>query len=244
MPKIVEYSYGKLFKYTMKAINPVKKAIITTDCKVHRAINIQALAVLKSDGKYQQFNMFSSYLLELNMGVVWADQDFKSSGHFYNPLKDRGLYGNTNALTLASNYYSFALGCYEAGDIRKSMFFLGAAAHLVQDVTVPQHANIKLLQEHHKFEKFVRDTFSSTPEYLVCDKGCYLEDIKEFIYNNAISAIKASKKLSYISDDEQRYYELTRRVLPLAQRSTAGLFYMFYRDVREQESSSYRSSVL
>ncbi len=235
MPTIVEYSYGKLFKYTMKAINPVKKVIMTTECAVHRLINIQALVILKNDNKIHEFNLFSHYLTELNLGVVWADQDFKSSGHFYNPSKDRGLYGNTNALTLANNYYTFALSNYESGDIKKAMFFLGAAAHLVQDMTVPQHANIKLLKEHHKFEKFVRDTFYETPDYLVYDEGCYLESIAQFIRLNAISAIKASNRHSVIFNDEKRYYEITRQVLPLAQRSTAGLFSMFYRDIQASE---------
>jgi len=242
MPTIVENSYGKLFKYTMKAINPVKKAIITTDCKVHRIINIQALAILKSDKKDQQFKFFSQYITELNMGVVWADQDFKSSGHFYSPIKNRGLYGNTNALTLASNYYTFALGHYGAGDVKRSMFFLGAAAHLVQDMTVPQHANIKLLHEHHKFEKFVRDTYMSTPEYLVYEDGCYLSDIKEFIRQNAVSAIKASKRFDKITDDVRRYYELTKYVLPLAQKSTAGLLSMFYEDMLNIENRRINSS--
>lgn len=235
MLAIVENSYGKLFQYTMKAINPFKKVIMTTECKVHRVINIQALVILKSDKKFEQFNVFSQYLTELNLGVVWADQDFKSSGHFYNPIKDRGLYGNTNALSLAKNYYTFALGYYEAGDIKRAMFFLGAAAHLVQDMTVPQHANIKLLKEHHKFEKFVRDTFLSTPEYFAYDHGCYLNDIKEFIRENAINAIKANNRLGTIIDDERRYYELTKIVLPLAQRSTAGLFSMFYDDIQSSE---------
>ena len=52
MPKIVEYSYGKLFKYTMKAINPLKKAIMTTECFVHKVINNQALIILKNDYCY------------------------------------------------------------------------------------------------------------------------------------------------------------------------------------------------
>lgn len=231
MLAIVEYSYGKLFQYTMKAINPVKKVIVTTECKVHRVINIQALAILKSDKKFGQFNLFSQYLSELNFGVVWADQDFKSSGHFYNPIKGRGLYGNTNALTLANNYYSFAVGCYESGNIKRAMFFLGAAAHLVQDMTVPQHANIKLLQEHHKFEKYVRNTITGTPEYLVYENGCYLNSIEGFIRQNAISAIKANNKLSFIVNDDRRYYELAKIVLPLAQRSTAGLFSLFYNNM-------------
>lgn len=206
---------------------------MTTDCFVHKAINNQALVILKNDKNIEQYNLFSDYITELNLGVVWADQDFKSSGHFYNPIKDKGLYGNTNACTLAKNYYTFAISYWNLGDINRAMFFLGATAHLVQDMTVPQHANVKLLKEHHKYEKFVKDTFFNCPEYLVRDNGCYLGSVQEFINHNAVCAIKANKRLSYISDDEQRYYTLSKYTIPLAQRSTAGLFMMFYKDVQE-----------
>jgi len=236
MPKIVEYSYGKLFKYTMKAINPFKKAIMTTECFVHKVINNQALLILKNDNNINQFYFFSNYIEELNLGVVWADQDFKSSGHFYNPIKERGLYGNTNALTLAKNYYTFAISYWNSGDFKRAMFFLGASAHLIQDMTVPQHANIKLLKEHHKFEKFVKDTFNTTPDYLVNNKGCYLGSVEEFVKYNSMCAIKANKRLSHINLEEERYYALSKYTIPLAQRSTAGLFMTFYKDVQENEN--------
>jgi len=235
MQKIVEYSYGKLFKYTMKAINPFKKAIMTTECYVHKVINIQALLILKNDSNIDQYNFFSDYITELNLGVVWADQDFKSSGHFYNPFKKRGLYGNTNALTLANNYYTFSKSYFKSGDIKKGMFFLGATAHLIQDMTVPQHANIKLLKEHHRFEKFVRDTFNDKPEYLVNNNGCYLSSIPEFVNYNSLYAIKANKKISYIRNEEERYYALSKLIIPLAQKSTAGLLMMFYTDACETQ---------
>jgi phospholipase C len=235
MPTIVENSYGKIFKYTMKAINPLKKAIITTECFVHKVINNQALLILKNDNYLEQYNLFSNYIAELNLGVVWADQDFKSSGHFYSPFKGRGLYGNTNALILAKNYYRFAVSYWNSGNVKGAMFFLGAAAHLVQDMTVPQHANVKLLKEHHKFEKFIRDTFYDIPEYLVSDNGFYLESVEDYIKYNSVNAIRANKRLSYIADEEERYYTLGKYTIPLAQRSTAGLFMTFYKDVQENE---------
>jgi phospholipase C len=233
MQKIVEYSYGKIFKYTMKAINPFKKAIMTTECYVHKVINIQAVLILKNDSNIEQYNLFSDYITELNLGVVWADQDFKSSGHFYNPIKKRGLYGNTNALTLSSNYYTFSKSYFESGDIRKAMFFLGAAAHLIQDMTVPQHANIELLKEHHKYEKFVKDKFNDKHGYLVNNNGCYLSSIVEFVEYNSLYAIRANKKVSYIRNEEERYHALSKLIIPMAQRTTAGLFMMFYNDVVE-----------
>lgn len=236
MPKIVENSYGKLFKYTMKAINPIKKAVMTTECFVHKAINIQALLILKNDNNTEQYELFLDYINDINLGVVWADQDFRSSGHFYNPFKDKGLYGNTNALTLAKNYYAFAISFWNSNDIIKAMFFLGAAAHLVQDMTVPQHANVKLLKEHHKFEKFVRDTFYDTPDYFVENKGCYLRNIEDFITHNSVCAIKVNKILSNIEDEDDRFSALSKYTLPLAQRTTAGLFMMFYKDVQANKN--------
>lgn len=236
MQTLVELSYGKLFKYTMKAINPFKKAIMTTECIVHKVINNQALVILKNDNYIQEYNLFSSFITELNLGVVWADQDFKSSGHFYSPIKARGLYGNTNALTLASNYYRFAINYWSIGDLKKAMFFLGASAHLVQDVTVPQHANIKLLDEHHKFEKFVRDTFYDTPEYMAANRGCYLESVEELIKHNAFCAIKANKKVSTIKNEKYRFYALTKYTLPLAQRTTAGLFLAFFKEIQSDSA--------
>lgn len=238
MQTIVELSYGKLFKYTMKAINPFKKAIMTTECIVHKVINNQALVILRNDNNLLQYNLFSSFINELNSGVVWADQDFKSSGHFFNPIKARGLYGNTNALTLAQNYYTLAISHWNSGDLRKAMFFLGAAAHLVQDMTVPQHANIKLLKEHHKFEVFVRNTFYDSPEYMSSNNGCYLESVEEFIRYNALRAIKANNKASSIKSDEYRYYMLAKYLLPLAQKTTAGLLMMFYQDVQENKKEA------
>jgi phospholipase C len=220
----------------MKAINPIKKAIITTECFVHKVINYQALLILKNDNNIDQYYFFSNYIEELNLGVVWADQDFKSSGHFYSPIKNRGLYGNTNALTLAKNYYTFAISYWNSGDIKRAMFFLGAAAHLIQDMTVPQHANIKLFKEHHKFEKFVKNTFCDTPEYLVSSEGCYLGSVEEFVQYNSVCAIQANKRLGHINDEEQRYYALSKYTIPLAQRSTAGLFMTFYKDVQESEN--------
>ncbi|MHB8064880.1 MAG: zinc dependent phospholipase C family protein, partial [Ruminiclostridium sp.] len=137
------------------------------------------------------------------------------------------------------NYYTFAISYWNSGDFKRAMFFLGAAAHLIQDMTVPQHANIKLFKEHRKFEKFVKDTFYDAPEYLVSDKGCYLGSVEEFIRYNSACAIKANKRLSYISEDEQRYYALSKYTIPLAQRSTAGLFMTFYKDVKENENKVY-----
>ncbi|GFR34392.1 hypothetical protein [Thermobrachium celere] len=82
---IVEKSYSKVFKGMLKAVNPIKKKIIKTECKVHQFINNQALIILKNDGHDYVYREIGLNIDKINEGVVWADQDFKSSNHFYNP---------------------------------------------------------------------------------------------------------------------------------------------------------------
>jgi phospholipase C len=63
-----------------------------TECKVHKFINNQSILILKNDGHLKAYNFINAYIDDVNAGVVWADQDLKSSNHFYNPEKEKGLY--------------------------------------------------------------------------------------------------------------------------------------------------------
>lgn len=236
----VEKTYGKLLKYMRAAVNPFKKAVIVTECQIHKFINVQALEILKNDGFEDAYGFFSDFITQLNAGVVWADQDLKSMGHFYNPFKEKGLYGNRNALSLSAEYYGKALFYWKTEDIDNSMFYLGAAVHLVQDMTVPQHANIRLLDSHKQYETFIKRTYLHTPEFSTSRGGYYyMQCIAEAITCNARNAIKIFSKLKEIEDQEKRFYTITKFTLPLAQKTTAGCLLMFYRDV----ASSKRRSI-
>lgn len=79
----LEKVYSRLFHYFGRAINPFKKIVIKTECKIHKFINIQALGILENDGYGEARNLLCSYIIEINKGAVWADQDLKSSGHFF-----------------------------------------------------------------------------------------------------------------------------------------------------------------
>ncbi|MEL7571287.1 MAG: zinc dependent phospholipase C family protein, partial [Eubacteriaceae bacterium] len=59
------------------------------------------------------------------------------------------------------DYYSKAIHHWEKHDPVKSFFYLGAALHLIQDVTIPQHVNIRLLEDHRQFENFVKRTYEN-----------------------------------------------------------------------------------
>ena len=230
MSEKLEKLYGKLFKGFSIAVNPFKKVVIKTECEIHKFINNQAIEILKNDSYMDAYYLFSDYILDINKGVVWADKDLKSSGHFYNPDKGEGLYGNSDALTLALEYYDKSLQYWKLGQNKFSMFYLGATAHLIQDMTIPQHANIELLNSHRKYEKFIKKTYMNTLSFHVEKGGYYLNSIEEFIRYNAKAAIKIHSSLKEIKKDEIRFYEITKFILPLAQRTTAGCFLKFYRD--------------
>lgn len=232
MPGKIEKAYSEFLKYVCIAVSPFKKALVTTECKVHKFINMQALEIIKNDNFLDAHCFFSDFSIQLNEGVTWADQNLKSMNHFYNPYKGNGLYGNRNAISLATEYYGKALSYWDIRDTENSIFYLGAALHLVQDVTVPQHANIRLLDNHKRFENFIRNTYMYMPHFAVKDGGYYhLKRIEEAVKCNAHNALRIYSKLKYIKDEEKRYYTIAKFILPLAQRTTAGCLIMFYRDV-------------
>jgi phospholipase C len=230
MPGKVEKTYGKLLKYMYFVANPFKKAVIETECEIHKFINVHALEILKNDNYLDAYGFFSDYVLSLNEGAVWADQDFKSSGHFFSPQKLRGLYGNTDALSLAMEYYDNAIKYWKSEDNEQSMFYLGAAVHLVQDMSIPQHANIRLLDSHRQFENFIKRTYLSSPMYIARKGGYYIEDIEEAIRCSARNALKIYARLKHIESDNKRHYTISKFTLPLAQKTTAGCLLRFYRD--------------
>ncbi|MCQ4923823.1 zinc dependent phospholipase C family protein [Tissierella carlieri] len=227
----IETTYDYILKTVFGIANPIKKSIMKTHCKVHKFINIHALNILKNDKYLAEYNFFSSFILDINQGAVWADQDFKSSNHFYNPYRKRGLYGRKSAMDLGIDYYQEALGLWAKGEFNKSLFYLGATLHIIQDMTIPQHANIRLLDDHHQYESYVKHTYEYIKEFQV-DKGTYLLDsIEDYIRFNSRVALKIYRRFKKIPDDENRFYRISRCGLPLAERTTAGAMIMFYNDI-------------
>ncbi len=87
-----ESAYERFLKSAFWVLNPFKKIIIKTECQVHTHINFHALTILKNDRYLAEYCFFSNAIEEINRGAVWADQDFKSSNHFYNPYKKKAVY--------------------------------------------------------------------------------------------------------------------------------------------------------
>lgn len=229
----LESTYGYILTKLLALINPVKKSIKKTECLVHVYLNNNALNILLNDGYVNEHNLFKNYITNLNSGVIWADQDFKSSNHFYNPVKRKGLFGRKNAMELALVYHEKALKLWSMKKYEKSMFYFGATLHLIQDMTVPQHANIRLLDNHHQYEKFVSRTYKSVNEFKI-ESGTYLLDsVKDYIRFNSRVAIKIYEKYKDIKDDDMRFYKTTRCSLPLASRTTAGALVLFYKEIKD-----------
>ena len=227
----IEKTYHYLLKTIFIFLNPFKKSIISTQCKIHQSINIDALRILENDGYVREFDFFSPYIPAINEGAVWADQDFKSSNHFYNPYKDKGMYGRSNAMVLGTDYYANAVDLWHKKEFHQSLFYFGAALHIIQDMTVPQHANIRLLDNHRQYETFVKRTYAYAQAFKV-DTGAYLiATIEDYIWFNARVALKIYKRFHSIKNDEHRYYKITKCSLPLAKRTTAGAMVMFYHDL-------------
>ena len=231
--KKLEKSYSYVFKGVLKAVNPIKKRIIKAECKVHKFINNQSLTILKNDGHIEVYKLMESYIDDINAGVVWADQDLKSSNHFYNPHKDKGLYGSSNAKSECISYYTKALSEYFQGNIKGAMFHLGTTCHLIQDLTVPQHANVRLLSNHRSYENWVIKTHIHHDEFKLEEGGIYLNSLNQFVNFNSKEAICVYRKHSHIKNKHLRFQLITSIVLTMAQATTAGLMFKFYKDIQE-----------
>ena len=228
----LERTYSFIYKNILRVVNPLKKRIIKTECIVHQAINNHALQILRNDGYFDVYNFMSIHIDDINAGVVWADQDLKSSNHFYSPKTKRGLYGSSNAKNECESYYNRALNEFILGDIKEAMFYLGAACHLVQDVTIPQHANVKLLNNHRSFETWIIKMHKKFYRFKVFRGGVYLNSIGQYIELNSREAIKTHEKYNHIENEHIRFYKITSVILVMAQKTTAGVMVKFYYDMQ------------
>ncbi|MCR1933629.1 zinc dependent phospholipase C family protein [Clostridium tepidum] len=231
MIKQFEKTYGSALRSVFFAVNPLKKKMLKTNCTVHKYINIKAVDLLKIEGYEKEHEFFKKYIKQINNGVFWADQDFKSSNHFYHISKGRGLYGFSDALTECKKYYKNSQENFNKGNIEKSLFYLGAACHLIQDATVPQHVNNKLLKSHRKFELWIISKLMTDYSFDAQEGIIKYDEIQDFIVNNAIMANDIYLKTINIKNREKRYAKIATTIIHEAQRTTAGFLLFFYEEM-------------
>ena len=229
----IEKTYGNALKGIFSAVNPLKKKILKTHCTVHKFIMIQAIEILKNDGYEEEHNFFKKHIKSLNAGVTWADQDFKSSNHFYHITKARGLYGFSDALTECKKYYDKSINYLNSADIGRALFFFGSVCHLVQDVTVPQHVNNRLLKNHREFELWIISRLMTDYSFEAKSGVVIYETLEDYIKNNAITANSTYTKYLNIQSRDERYGKVATDILQEAQRTTAGLMVKYYDKIKK-----------
>lgn len=230
---IVERTYGKTFKTILWAANPFKKIFKKTLCEVHIYINEQAIEILKNDGFNEAYEFYRKNKSCLHDGTVWADQDFKSREHFYNPYTRRGLYGCKSSKQRFEKYYGYALFYWDCGDKNKALFYLGAALHLIQDSTIPQHGSVKLLKNHRKYEKWIHKVHNDFFQYSVSKGGIYCDSPCDYIERNSREAIAAYRKYSLVKNVNEKYLKIANSTFVSAQKTTAGCLLNFYKKINE-----------
>lgn len=228
MGKVIEKQYGRAVRRVMTTVNPIKKIIIKTKCTVHKYINIRAMEIIRREGYEEQYRFFLKYVNELNNGVMWADQDFKSTNHFYHYSEEKGLYGFSNALEECKKYHNAGLNYAKAGDLSEAVFYFGAACHLIQDATVPQHVNNRLLKSHRKFELWIRNRLAEGHNFTGAKDSKRRKSIEEYIKKNAVMSNNTYVRYSNILDIESRYSRITNIIIVEAEKTTAGFMLDFY----------------
>ena len=193
----------------------------------HAFCNTQAIQIVIRDDGLPLAEFFTLYLKEINSGGDWADSQWKNIDHYLEPETGRGIWPFGNARDTFSQYFAAAIKGARRGDRRKAAFFLGAAAQLVQDLCVPHHARGRMFNGHQEYESWALQHFH---EYAVWNAGYYLRSkrVGDLITDNARMAADLFDFVD-LAQGTPDYAGITKITLPLAQRSTAGLFEHFNR---------------
>lgn len=198
-------------------------------CATHIFCNRQARLVLLADGYVKAAGFLECYRRELDLGVCWPDSGWGSIHHFYHAQTGTGLAGMAGADIIAERFYKKALNLWRQGSFKKSMFFLGAVTHLLQDVCEPHHAGCSLGIGHNTYERWVqehRTDYSARSEGIYkryCGPVEYLSDCARKSYP-LLDLVRAKKKVKY-------YEQATAYLLPYTQRITAGFWLNFLEQV-------------
>ncbi|MDU2066265.1 MAG: zinc dependent phospholipase C family protein [Sporomusaceae bacterium] len=194
-------------------------------CPTHEFINEAALELLQKAGFESESRFLLTYLSALQEGVTWADSGYRNINHFFHPQTKQGLFGFANAAYDFALYLNKSRLYSKQKKWSKSCFYLGAAAHLLQDVCVPHHTSCLLFDGHKEYEAWAeqnyRDYFAP-PAPLTP----YFRRPFSLFFTNASASFAAFDLMK--EGSTPIYQQVTKMLLPQAQYSTAGLFNWFY----------------
>lgn len=217
-------------KAILKVVSPIQRVIDFNPAETHIFLNSQGIKILYNDGYKKVANYFTNYLPEINKGVVWADKGWKNFAHYLDPYKNRGIWPWPDAKTECNYYYWQAKKFWRRGNIQKSMFYLGATVHLIQDMCVPHHARGMALNGHSIYERWVQHHYTL---YIINDHGLYhlAPSVDGWIEFNAKTAWNYYSHVAGSTIVEDLYHMATGVLLSLAQRTTAGFLLFFINTV-------------
>ncbi|MEG6586179.1 zinc dependent phospholipase C family protein [Dendrosporobacter sp. 1207_IL3150] len=215
-------------KLILAAVSPLQR-ILDQPGITHEFCNRQAVTILANDGYCGYARFLNNYIAELNAGVYWADKGWKNVSHYYEPVTRKGLWQFNHAIDSFTDFYNQALEAAKLKKLSDAVFYLGASAHLVQDLFVPHHARAQLFNGHKEYESWVTQNYS---KYAVF-KGCLNIEYKDLKSTMVFSAATAADLYDYVNlaKGGSRYHDATSILLPQAQRATAGLFKHFLNTV-------------
>ena len=111
------------------------------------------------------------------------------------------------------------------------MFYFGASCHIIQDLTIPQHAKGKLLDNHRQFELYVKSNYKKIKRFKSYEEPLILNSVDEYANYNSLNALKIDYIHRNINDLNTKFYLIALNAIKLAQTSTAGYMIMFYNDL-------------
>lgn len=214
-------------KIFLSAGAPIQK-IIDRGGDTHLFLNSQALSILKNDGMWDSYSIFNRYRHYLDLGNLWADKGWKCFAHYYKPHNGKGFIPWITAISESVTYFNTARYNWKNGKREEAMFYLGAAAHIVQDMCVPHHAMGIALNGHRKFETWA---INNKSQFNVDNGGLYykIKGIGDLIKSNADTA---QKYYECVHDyGSENYVMAGKEMLFLAQKTTVTLLYYFIKTV-------------
>lgn len=238
----------------------------------HTFITEQAWEIFNNDNKklLEPFKIYQAYvpdyLDKLIKGVLEADVHsttvsdqqitikffgkkytlyMPTSEHYYNPKNGQGAFKYfLTAKQKAEEYYNLSLQNWEDGEYDTSVYNLGRAMHMVQDVTLPHHTfnDANALLNQLGYSDWLDKHYN---EYVITSGATYnVTGIGQLIHSNASISQPMFKYVDglnpwwifkiYTKDD---YGKASQTLLPLAQKTCAGLLYKYANDVLTIEAS-------
>lgn len=192
-------------------------------CLTHKICNAQALFHLKEQETCANLFLLENNFPALQAGVVWADLEFKNINHFFDPTTQKGLWRFSPARYSFVIYLTKASRLAKKEDFTHAFFYLGAAAHLLQDMTVPHHVCGHLFNGHKKFENWVQTHIKE-----------FTLQLPDIPHTKPLDLMLYSAQTAYpymFMVDETAtdcaYAKAAQELLPIAQSSTTALFKWF-----------------